>query len=1004
MALSKVSSIAMLYDVDLESALESEDYLSILIKTIQSETIKQESELKVKNRLFFYIILLLKIYLKCWNVDVLEVMKNEIKLLKEIFAVKELSDLMKKWEEKEKTFKYSLEIAVVDTQNTRCLQLKGDDCLFLVSSNKNFFFYQTIKFEHLVEKGKWIAKDGNKILIHLSNSNIENNKSIQLELLAIKNVKNPKLLRAILELGFNCSSFKIKTIGKFAINPKQIHPEGFNQWIFFGGNIKLKIHMIWRMNRIFNVNSSRIFQISAINHSLILYEFLRYRSDLTGKETTKYVCINHLDVQTKNTNDQPAFINLNQLTCFIHDKIGRTNDLQIRNTIDGFDPLTNQMFCIGSEWCNLNAFYYKNELFRMILCLNHNFSQIPDQLIVPIHFRETCKLIGKDKIPCFGLLSSAFSYLKHYLNPKISQQITYHLLTTTTEGKILNQAYFWLRNCLSHEMFLEANGPILSSFGIYSEVLMYFRSYLTISDSFLPIYLRILFFKTLRYWVIFVLNGTLKLTPEQMTLNLFEDTNQTSNINCPVRLSQHLYLILRVRNILTINESELPLCQNESDAKCIILKFLIGFNRLFIKYSQITTFNFILESNQNDQMKNFQTLMCILRIYSWAYYIQQEHLSLILFYFKKEEKFRIFINRLGRFFFKNHWIESISKNVLSITIFRNSEGRKKLKESFDKFQAYWGINDEMKVINEEERVTSLLFRYAVLKEWYETDKSNHAIVFTAIITSLENWLDQLSDNCNHLMEYIRQFLQNSNSDHQSIRLQLEHCFAKAISYNLICYALYFVRRVLHFLEEKQSANFVTLFPGWYKLIKAHLIFTDKIADMRKLFAFNKDKMIHNVLVKTQEQIKACFKIIYINLTILWLNEMKYYGKWSKRGRFTLFKNKLEFIHVLYGFAIIRHFAPTFPNHYLTTRELLSDFIYEHEYTQQKAYFDIINDCINDKNALLVENPFATTAWTYFINELELMDKCNQTIAETKQKLKQPNISIMNLIDAAIKNA
>ena len=216
--------------------------------------------------------------------------------------------------------------------------------------------------------------------------------------------------------------------------------------------------------------------------------------------------------------------------------------------------------------------------------------------------------------------------------------------------------------------------------------------------------------------------------------------------------------------------------------------------------------------------------------------------------------------------------------------------------------------------------------------------------------------------------------------------------------------MYFVRRVLHFLQDKLSGNFLTLFPGWYSLIKAQLIFTDKIEDMRKLLAFHSDKMIHNVLVKTQEQIKACFKIIYVSFTIKWLNELKYYGKWAKRGRLTLFKNKLELIHVLYGFAIIRHFAGTFPNDYLTIRELLSDLIYEHEYTQQKACFDLINDCIDDQNALPIENPFATTAWTYFINELELMDKCNQIIAETKQKLKQPNISIISLIDAAIKNA
>ena len=174
------------------------------------------------------------------------------------------------------------------------------------------------------------------------------------------------------------------------------HPEGFEDWIDFGRGVRLLINVFYKVTDEANITSEMVSTFHLRTIEMLLRKRMNAFTKMGGNLRSfhrmaaikKSVCYRrqYIDRQTDSyfwsrpnigTPFMASQLNLTQ-------KVGTTTvrfiDMQI-----GFE--TNEDFeervCLCSEWCNWNAFFYHNPIYRFLLVRHHqlfmkNMSNIPD--------------------------------------------------------------------------------------------------------------------------------------------------------------------------------------------------------------------------------------------------------------------------------------------------------------------------------------------------------------------------------------------------------------------------------------------------------------------------------------------------------------------------------------------------------------------------------------------------------------------------------------------------
>ena len=222
------------------------------------------------------------------------------------------------------------------------------------------------------------------------------------------------------------------------------HPEGFDDWIDFGRGVRLLINVYYKVRDEANITS----EIVSTFHLRTIEQMLRKRMGAFTATSGNLRPFHQMAAFKRNVCYRREYINRQTDSYFwptsgnsgqqFTSLLGKTpswfvpvsdviltprRDATTVRFIDmqiGFE--TNEDFedrvCLCSEWCNWNAFFHHNPIYRFLMVRHHqlfmqNMSNIPDMyLCVPVLLG--CVPVTTIKKPILQLMECANEYRKRY--------------------------------------------------------------------------------------------------------------------------------------------------------------------------------------------------------------------------------------------------------------------------------------------------------------------------------------------------------------------------------------------------------------------------------------------------------------------------------------------------------------------------------------------------------------------------------------------------------------
>lgn len=166
--------------------------------------------------------------------------------------------------------------------------------------------------------------------------------------------------------------------------------------------------------------------------------------------------------------------------------ISRANDFQIQIDLSHIDADVTNRYCICSEFCSMNSFFFYNPLMRFTLCQNHRYAMIPDQYIVPYYVRAIVNVTIIERTPLSTLVES----MRFYLDRQISHEMAFFgyvmrdYRRTDTPGIVIG-AYELMRSYTSVNIFKELRNPFknMDAFAKYADVIQWIRDRFMFKDA-----------------------------------------------------------------------------------------------------------------------------------------------------------------------------------------------------------------------------------------------------------------------------------------------------------------------------------------------------------------------------------------------------------------------------------------------------------------------------------------------------------------------------------------
>ena len=221
---------------------------------------------------------------------------------------------------------------------------------------------------------------------------------------------------------------------RFSINYRQIHCEGYEEWVDFGHNVHLLIRIEFLVSEEpkFDEKSTSDYHFHTILY-MIEKSLNKYRNS-TEDNGSKHRTASHRShisyIRKRVVNPEDAYwptpqsanIDVMQSIRSSTDRISRETvkycDIQIPHE---FEDSYEDTICLCNQWCNWNAFFHFNPIYRFLLVQHNrlylmNKSNVPDMYLFAglYHTVQAIQTNPTPKVPLFQLIGCANSYRKRY--------------------------------------------------------------------------------------------------------------------------------------------------------------------------------------------------------------------------------------------------------------------------------------------------------------------------------------------------------------------------------------------------------------------------------------------------------------------------------------------------------------------------------------------------------------------------------------------------------------
>ena len=266
-----------------------------------------------------------------------------------------------------------------------------------------------------------------------STYNLDPSKEIQnisaglsLKFVGLKSLRTDPTKQLVISIGGDTWKHPQQPLNELKIPYFQTHPEGFEQWFDFGRGVELLINIEYRVKNEPNITAEEVNDF----HLHTIYKMLERRL-LVQSTRPKWTELGHrMGVfKAKVTHLRSlADPQKNEMFWTTPPAIDFTRPQRLPKTVKFIDFQTgwkcNEDFedgvCLCSEWCNWNAFFYYNPIYRFLL-VRHNQLYLEGKTTLPNMYLNVSVISGcrrfPGKVPILHLIINANDYrMKYYEN------------------------------------------------------------------------------------------------------------------------------------------------------------------------------------------------------------------------------------------------------------------------------------------------------------------------------------------------------------------------------------------------------------------------------------------------------------------------------------------------------------------------------------------------------------------------------------------------------------
>ena len=776
------------------------------------------------------------------------------------------------------------------------------------------------------------------------------------------------------------------------------NPEGYEQLFNFGRGVQLRIAVDYVVTNENNMMKEDInnFHLNTIN--LMLGARLRHFND-RGIASTGH---QQYSMKYKITYDRP-FVSPDSVDMFWSappqtrryselvpesmSKSGRFSTVKfvdMQSDLQSSDEL--KKVCLCSEWCNWNAFFYYNPIYRFLV-VRHNVMLMGDALIVPDMYLCLSVFYGCStvypRLPILQLMNSAndvrMIYLSNYINkfpdyadayrnsypnPFVMNAVAYNKLREDMNVQRLCHSLdvnpfsdLCIENLLNFYKVLidlhnfHSPNPIyvdpalrdtwirdldLISRHRYGEFVSY--GYLLTMQNNLGDF-DYLFTQDYEYSQRVPNSGDGELIKRKRDMILSRTTND-SPFNVKIHMNDFMNTFASVYKFFAKVEPMLPKA-HKTEAIQLMYDSYHQMEDEFLDFQQNRqadlTFRIIgLDANYQNFEQNFYVFYT-LKIYFFEYEIQKQWINSGLALNSEKEYKQQVCDVFDMCWMNQHLQQTYSDKYAVAVVFPNTADFSAQFESF--YVNYYGVPYQETIA-----VSQLMNDPNTLKDnvceqlrklyvWHKKD-GNNRLKFTNIIRRLVNVFEEITDHSNRVFRNwiipaisgLRHTTRFGVFDHLVYYLVKANC-----SMALNTMGVFF--KQMHDLQHEELTERDVCYslakPGWVVLFRTFGLFMKAMDDILNAYLLFEDEFerIANTCDQTMYMIKTVYRQLYSKLSYEWVNELSNVFHLCRHNAMTVNRETTDLIilHFAVGVSFMSTFCDDFRPEFYSIRKTTRTF-------------------------------------------------------------------------------
>ena len=813
------------------------------------------------------------------------------------------------------------------------------------------------------------------------------------------------------------------------------HPEGYEGWFYFGRGVQLLISVEYRNRTEPNKTAEEVNEF----HLHTIHKMLERRLLILQMTKPNWTDVRHrmTAFKAKVTHQRP-FVDIPHTIWMFWSTppvIGSTvpphgshrplnvKFIDFQRGWNSSEDFVDKV-CFCTEWCNWNAFFYHNPIYRFLLVIHNQLymkergnTTLPN-MYLNVSVMASCRVYRK--LPIIGLISHANHYRnKYYENYFLKLNVfkNEYLASVPNGPKMDAISYLRLKNDLDvlklcHQLDDNPFADVcieglLNYFKVLTDLLKviavetrqyiqrnrderqkWFQQIDWIGRHNYTVYIKESYVKLMRDdyqriviydWLFTTDNeysSRLAKTDDEIEIrsiraNILKRTSTDNPFNIRLILNNFLNTFVSIYKFLSSVEPRLS-AANRSKTLTEMCDCYIKLDADFETYSQSNkTFRYQIESMDPQFQafgKNFNAFYT-LKLYFYLFEIQKQCFKTMLKRNKTQENYSQQVCENFSFFLRHSMVE---QNYLSAypgqPLFEISTN---FEQFFDEFYAYWGRPDHETHQYPDilQNVDSGHFQFKRLYFWWKNN-GNGKKKFKKIV---DHFLERIINSFNNSHSvFVNQImpslvvLSNSYSHYPEIFDQLVYYAVKA-NCSVILSTTSNLMKKMHSLQIQNlvtnKVSYSLCKPGWVPLFLTMHSVLNTIDRLNRIYiAFDDEfERISNTCLQTKEMVKNIYRQFYNKLAKEWIDEL---GHTHDNASILTHGNSLELLvmHFAVGQAFIGVFIDDFRCNFNTYRKSCLRLVNWFSLWGKQYFRDLFLDYFRDRNGMRNAMPFQSNPW------------------------------------------